>query len=63
VTGRLPAVHFWLTTISFVAMMVLLTCERCGIEAVAPVLGVVSIGMWLSMVLFAVIVFRATWKP
>lgn len=59
--GRLPAVHFWLTAVSFVAMMALLAAEQSGARSVAPVLGIVSLGMWLSMVLFAVIVFRATW--
>ena len=60
--GRLPAVHFWLTSISFVAMMALLAVQKSGVESISPVLGVVSLAMWLSVALFAVIVFRATWR-
>ncbi|HEY4031422.1 MAG TPA: hypothetical protein VGM25_13820 [Caulobacteraceae bacterium] len=60
--GPLPAIHFGLTVIVFVLMMALLVFEKLGIEAVAPALAIASIGMWLSMALFAVIVFKATWK-
>jgi cbb3-type cytochrome oxidase subunit 1 len=60
--GRLPAVHFWLTAVSFVAMAALLALEKGGVEAVGPVLGIAAAGMWISMALFAVIVFRATWR-
>jgi hypothetical protein len=60
--GRLPAVHFWLNVLAFIGMMALLAAERSVVESVAPVLGIVSIGVWLSMALFAVIVFRATWR-
>jgi cbb3-type cytochrome oxidase subunit 1 len=60
--GQLPAVHFWLTAVSFVAMAALLTAEKAGVEAVGPVLGIAAVGMWLSMALFAVIVFRSTWR-
>jgi cbb3-type cytochrome oxidase subunit 1 len=61
--GRLPAVHFWLTAISFVGMMALLTAEKLGVESITAVLATVSTGMLLSMALFAVIVFRSTWRP
>ncbi len=60
--GRLPVVHFWLTVIGFVAMMALLTVNKLGVEALNPVLGIFSIFVWLSMVVFAVIVFRSTWR-
>jgi cbb3-type cytochrome oxidase subunit 1 len=60
--GRLPAVHFWLNVISFVAMVALLAVEKSGVEAIAPVLGIAALGVFLSMALFAVIVFRATWR-
>ena len=60
--GRLPAIHFWLNSLGFVAMMVLLTFNKLGVESVGPALGIVSIAVWLSMALFAVIVFRATWR-
>jgi cbb3-type cytochrome oxidase subunit 1 len=60
--GRLPAVHFWLNVICFVAMMALLAVEKAGSETIAPVLGIAALGVFLSMALFAVIVFRATWR-
>lgn len=60
--GRLPAVHFWLNVVFFVAMMALLAAEKSGVESIGPALGIVSILVWLSMLLFAVIVFRATWR-
>ena len=60
--GRLPAIHFWLNVAVFVAMMLLLTLYKSGADSLSPALGIASIAMWLSMALFAVIVFRATWR-
>jgi cbb3-type cytochrome oxidase subunit 1 len=60
--GRLPAVHFWLNVVGFIGMMALLAVEKAGMESIGPVLGIVSLLVLLSMVLFAVIVFRATWR-
>ena len=60
--GRLPSVHFWLNAVGFVAMAALLTLEKNGVESIGPVLGVAAAAVWLSMALFAVIVFRATWR-
>lgn len=60
--GRLPAVHFWLNVVGFIGMMALLAMEKGGVESIGPVLGAVSIVVLLSMALFAVIVFRATWR-
>ena len=61
--GLLPAIHFWLTVISFVVMMALLAAVKLGANALAMPLGLISLGMVLAMAVFAVIVFRATWKP
>jgi cbb3-type cytochrome oxidase subunit 1 len=60
--GRLPVVHFWLGAVSSVAMMALLAVEASGLASIVPVLGVAALGVWLSVALFAVIVFRATWR-
>jgi cbb3-type cytochrome oxidase subunit 1 len=60
--GLLPVVHFWLTLVSFVVMMALLAAVRLGASALAMPLGLISIGMVLAMAVFAVIVFKATWK-
>jgi cbb3-type cytochrome oxidase subunit 1 len=60
--GRLPLVHFWLSVVSSFAMMALLAVQRSGVESIAPALGVAALGVWLSVALFAVIVFRATWR-
>ena len=58
--GRLPAVHFWLTLLSVLAMIPLLSLELMGNQGVGPLLGVDMAALWLSMLLFAVIIFRAT---
>jgi hypothetical protein len=60
--GALPAVHFWLNVIGFIAMMAFLAATRLGVAAAGMPLGLASIVVMLSMALFAVIVFRATWK-
>jgi cbb3-type cytochrome oxidase subunit 1 len=60
--GRLPAVHFALSVLSLLAMIPTLGGYLMGDKSMAAPLGVASIVMWLSMALFAVIVFRATWK-
>ena len=60
--GRLPALHFWLSLLSLLAMIPTLGLMVLGNTALAPAVGLVSIGLWAGMALFAVIVFRATWK-
>ena len=60
--GLLPAVHFWLTVISFVVMMALLAAVKLGASALGMPLGLISLGMVAAMAVFTVIVFRATWK-
>ena len=60
--GTLPAIHFWLSLISLLAMIPVLSMFLLGHTAYGLPLGIVSIAIWLSMLLFAVIVFRATWR-
>jgi hypothetical protein len=60
--GTLPLVHFWLSVVSLLAMIPVLSMFLLGHAAYALPLGIVSVATWLSMLLFAVIVFRATWR-
>ncbi len=60
--GRLPVAHFWLNVASFLVMIPALALLLLGNRSMAPVLGVSSMALWLSMVLFAVIIIRATWR-
>ena len=60
--GTLPVVHFWLSLVSLLAMIPLLSMFLLGNAAYDIPLGIASIALWLSMLLFAVIVFRATWR-
>lgn len=60
--GRLPVIHFCLNVASFVILIPALTLLLLGHPAIAPVLGISSITLWLSMVLFLVIILRATWR-
>lgn len=58
--GKLPVIHFWLSLASLLLMIPTLAMFLLGNTAVAALLGLASVGMWLSMLLFAVIVFKAT---
>jgi hypothetical protein len=58
--GRLPVVHFWLALASVLGMIPLLTLNLMGVKSVVPLLAVDMIALWLSMLLFAVIIFKAT---
>jgi cbb3-type cytochrome oxidase subunit 1 len=60
--GVLPAIHFWLSVLSLLAMIPTLALLLLGHTAMAAPLGAASIALWLSMLLFAVIVFKATWR-
>lgn len=60
--GKLPVIHFWLSLLSLLAMIPTLALMLLGNTDLAPAVGPVSIGLWAGMALFAVIVFRATWK-
>jgi cbb3-type cytochrome oxidase subunit 1 len=58
--GKLPVIHFWLNLASLLLMTVTLTLYLLGDAAMSPILGVSSVGMWLSMLVFTIIVFKAT---
>ncbi len=60
--GRLPTIHFWLNVVCFLAMIPSLALYLMGNKAAMIPLALSSAGGWLSMVLFAVIVFKATWR-
>jgi hypothetical protein len=60
--GTLPVVHFWLSLVSLMAMIPLLSMFLLGHAAYDMPLGIVSMAQWLSMFLFSLIVFRATWS-
>ncbi|HVY33766.1 MAG TPA: hypothetical protein VG960_05030 [Caulobacteraceae bacterium] len=60
--GVLPVVHFWLNTLSLLVMIPTLALYLMGEKAMGAPLGLASMGGWLSMLLFAVIVFKATWR-
>jgi hypothetical protein len=60
--GALPVVHFWLSLVSLLAMIPVLSMFLLGHAGYDMPLGIVSIALLLSMLLFAVIVFRATWR-
>jgi hypothetical protein len=58
--GRLPVIHFWLALASVLGMIPLLSLQLMGQKSVVPFLAVDMIALWLSMLLFAVIIFKAT---
>ena len=60
--GRLPAIHFWVALLSLLAMIPTLSLFLLGNPAYAMPLGLASVAMWVGMLLFAIIVFKATWK-
>ena len=62
--GLLPRVHFWLNVLTVVAMVPALGVVLTGIAPLMPIAGPVlaltGLTMLISMLLFAVIVFRNT---
>jgi hypothetical protein len=58
--GALPAVHFWLSLLGLLAMIPTLALFLLGNPAFAMPLGLASLAVWAGMLLFAVIVFKAT---
>jgi drug/metabolite transporter (DMT)-like permease len=68
--GKLPTLHFWTNVVGVLTMLPLLTLLFLGAagtpvagmtpDKVGPLLGVSTVVVWLSMLMFAVIVFRAT---
>jgi hypothetical protein len=60
--GILPVIHFWLAVASYLVMMPALAMFYLGHKEMEMVLAVTSMTMWASMLLFAIIVWRSTWK-
>ncbi|MBC6983683.1 cytochrome-c oxidase [Caulobacter sp. 17J80-11] len=57
---KLAVVHFWVAVLGFLIMVPSLAAEILGHTEVAPVLGVASVVVLLSMAIFVVVVFKAT---
>lgn len=60
-SGALPVIHFWIALISYLVMIPTLAGLLLGNKAMAAPLALASIGMLTGGLLFAAIVFRATW--
>jgi hypothetical protein len=58
----LATVHFWLTTVSVIGLVVSLYFLMAGNESMEPVLGIASIGFLLGMLLFAFIALPVIWR-
>jgi len=58
----LALVHFWLTAISGIGLMVGLYILLAGNAAIEPLLGISSIGFYAGMLLFAFIALPVVWK-
>lgn len=61
--SRLATVHFWLTAVSGILLLVSLSFLLEGNTAVEPVTAISSIGFFIGMVLFAWIAFPAIRAP
>jgi cbb3-type cytochrome oxidase subunit 1 len=59
--SKLATVHFWLSAISSVGMMVGLYVLYGGNPSIEPLLGVSAIAFIVATVLFAYIALRALW--
>lgn len=60
--SRLAQVHFWLTAVSGITLLVGLYFLLAGNEQVEPVVAVSSLGFYAAMFLFVVIALPATWQ-
>jgi len=60
--GRLPILHFFLNVLSFLTLVPSLTLFLLGNKEMGPLLGIASIAMFTSMLLFVLIILRATWR-
>jgi cbb3-type cytochrome oxidase subunit 1 len=58
----LAKVHFWLTAISGIGLMIGLYILLAGNPGIEPLLGISSIGFYAGMLLFAFIALPAVWK-
>ncbi|AID33034.1 hypothetical protein BFX40_01945 [Mesorhizobium sp. SEMIA 3007] len=58
----IAVVHFWLTAISGIGLMIGLFILLAGTPAIEPLLGIASIGFYAGMLLFAFIALPVVWK-
>ena len=58
----ISVVHFWLTAISGIGLMIGLFILLAGTPAIEPLLGIASIGFYAGMLLFAFIALPVVWK-
>ncbi|MDW6021912.1 hypothetical protein SAZ10_09070 [Mesorhizobium sp. BAC0120] len=61
--SRLAQIHFWLTAVSGIGLLVGLFFLLGGNTAIEPVVGISSIGFYLGTFLFAFIALPAIYKP
>jgi hypothetical protein len=65
--GLLPTIHFWVAILGFLIFMPSLAVVLAGVASLAPIAGIgLMVGpllVLIGMILFAVIVFRATGAP
>lgn len=59
--SRLAPVHFWLSAVSGIGLLVGLYFLLAGNEAIEPVVAISSMGFYAAMILFAFIAIRAMW--
>jgi hypothetical protein len=60
--SRLAQVHFWLTAVSGIGLLVGLYFLLAGNEAIEPVVAISSIGFYLAMFLFIVIAWPTVYR-
>ena len=61
--GMLARVHFWLTAVSGIGLLVGLFVLLAGNPAIEPLVAISSIGFYAGMFLFAYIALSALWRP
>lgn len=61
--SRLAPLHFWLTAVSGVLLIVGLFFLLAGKTEIEPVVAFGSMGFYAAAVLFAFIALRAIWRP
>lgn len=61
--SKLAVLHFWLTAVSGIGLLVGLFFLLGGNEAIEPLVAVSSMGFYAAMLLFAFIALPAVWKP
>ncbi|KQZ14687.1 hypothetical protein ASD44_11870 [Mesorhizobium sp. Root554] len=59
----LAKVHFWLTAVSGIGLLIGLFLLLGGNEAIEPLVAISSLGFYAAMLLFAFIALPALWRP